>query len=276
MSDITLVTAFFDIGRGTWSQNVQKNGGPLPHYLKRTTDEYIGHFAKLCTLNNKVIAFTQPDLVDILKSVSQNAHIIPYDYFEKHNDLRQRIERIQTSEAFIKSINPYQVRNPEYWSKDYVGVTSLKSYFVNLAFQTGQIDSKWASWIDFGLIRKEDHLPKSKVWDYDFEEGKIHMFNLIEPKLQDQNKQIAQAVLQNVVYIFGGVIVAERDKWEYLSTEMSIALEQLMHNGLVDDDQGLFLISYFRNPELYKLHKLPMETLVEDVRFILKQFNKYE
>ena len=39
MNDITIVTAFFDIGRGEWTPDKG-----LPHYLHRTNQTYLQRF----------------------------------------------------------------------------------------------------------------------------------------------------------------------------------------------------------------------------------------
>ena len=57
---ITIVTAFFDIGRGQWNS---RQGGNQP-FLKRTTDTYFRRFAHLASLDNEMVVFTSPDLVD--------------------------------------------------------------------------------------------------------------------------------------------------------------------------------------------------------------------
>jgi hypothetical protein len=123
MSKITLVTAFYDIGRGDWSTNVHKNGGPLPHYLQRSVDKYIEHFTRMCEIDTEIIVYTSPDLVERLSNVSPNVKVVSYDYENEQQELREKIHNIQSSPEFTRRINPYQVRNPEYWSKDYVGVT---------------------------------------------------------------------------------------------------------------------------------------------------------
>lgn len=48
MSDITIVTAFFDIGRGEWA-----TGG-----FKRTPEDYLNYFKQLAVLENEMIIFT--------------------------------------------------------------------------------------------------------------------------------------------------------------------------------------------------------------------------
>jgi protein YibB len=276
MSKISIVTAFYDIGRGNWTTSVEKNGGPLPHYLERSVDKYIDHFSRMCELENEVIVYTSPDLAPRLQAVSPKVKVVEYDYFELHNELRVKIEEIQTNPKFLKRINPYQVRNPEYWSKDYVGVTSLKAHFVNDAFERGIITNEWASWVDFGYCRDDGHVPASKMWDYDFTPGLMHYFNYREPNVNRPMENVQLAVLNNIVYIIGGVFVGQKEQWEVLKDDMKKSLEILMQNGLVDDDQGLLLMSYFVNPDMYELHKMDPNAPLEEVRSILRKFNKHE
>lgn len=275
MSKISIVTAFYDIGRGDWSMDMQKNGGPLPHYLQRSVDKYIDHFSRMCEIDTEVIVYTSEDLATRLANISPNVKVVVYDYFNIHQELRDRIEIIQSSPQFLKRVNPYQVRNPEYWSKDYVGVTSLKAFFVKDAFDRGLITNEWASWVDFGYCRDDDHVPKSKKWEYDFTPGKMHYFNFIEPS-RNSVQDITIAVLNNVVYIIGGVFVGQKDAWNKLSESMQHNLVNLMNQQLVDDDQGLLLMSYFENPELFELHKMDRNAPIEEVRSILRKFNKHE
>lgn len=276
MSKITIVTAFFDIGRGDWTTNTEKNGGALPHYLQRSVDKYIDHFTRMCEIDTEIIVYTSPDIAPKLSAISPNVKVVEYDYFNIHQKLRDEIEEIQTTPDFIKKINPYQVRNPEYWSKDYVGVTSLKAFFISDAYERGLVTNEWASWIDFGYCRDDEHVPVSKKWEYDFTPGLIHFFNYRDPNPRQAKQQVAMAVQNNIVFIIGGVFVAQREQWNTLSTDMKEALEHLISINLVDDDQGLLLMSYFRNPDLYELHRMPLDAPVEDVRSILRKFNNHE
>jgi protein YibB len=276
MSKISIVTAFYDIGRGDWSMDVNKNGGPLPHYLQRSVDKYIEHFARMCEINTEIIVYTSPDIAPRLAAISPNVKVVEYDYFNIHQELRDKIEEIQTSPQFIKKINPYQVRNPEYWSKDYVGVTSLKAFYVSDAFERGLITNEFAAWVDFGYCRDDEHVPSSKKWEYDFTPGKMHYFNYRDPDLRQPRQNVSLAVQNNVVYIIGGVFVAQKNEWNVLAVEMKEALEYLISINLVDDDQGLLLMAYFKNPDMYELHKMPLDAPLEDVRSILRKFNKYE
>jgi len=273
---ISIVTAFYDIGRGDWTTDVEKNGGPLPHYLQRSVDKYIDHFSRLCELENEVIVYTSPDLAPRLQAISPKVKVVEYDYYDIHEELRLKIGAIQSDPTFIRRINPYQVRNPEYWSKDYVGVTSLKASFVNDAFERGLISNPWAAWVDFGYCRDDEHIPSSKQWDYDFTPNKMHYFNYRQPNHGRAAENVQLAVLNNIVYIIGGVFVGERKQWSILKDYMRESLETLMQQNLVDDDQGLLLMSYFRNPSMFELQFMDPNAPLEEVRSILRKFNKHE
>lgn len=255
---------------------MQKNGGPLPHYLQRSVDKYIDHFTRMCEIDTEIIVYTSSDIAPRLAAISPNVKVVEYDYFNLHKELRDKIELVQSSQQFVNRINPYQVRNPEYWSKDYVGVTTLKAFYVTDAFERGLITNEFASWVDFGYCRDDEHVPTSKKWEYDFTPGLMHFFNYRDPDIKQEKQQISLAVQNNVVYMIGGVFVAQKEQWKVLATDMKEALNYLLSVNLVDDDQGLLLMSYFKNPEMYELHKMPLSAPIEDVRSILRKFNKHE
>jgi hypothetical protein len=104
----------------------------------------------------------------------------------------------------------------------------------------------------------------------------MHYFNYRDPEFRQAKQQVSMAVQNNVVFIIGGVFVAQKEQWQVLANDMKEALDYLMSIGLVDDDQGLLLMAYFKNPDMYELHKMPLDAPIEDVRSILRKFNKHE
>jgi hypothetical protein len=104
----------------------------------------------------------------------------------------------------------------------------------------------------------------------------MHYFNYRDPEPRQARQQVSMAVQNNIVFIIGGVFVAQKEQWQVLATDMKEALEHLISIGLVDDDQGLLLMAYFKNPDMYELHKMPLDAPIEDVRSILRKFNKHE
>ena len=127
------------------------------------------------------------------------------------------------------------------------------------------------AWIDFGYCRSEENIPPSKKWSYDFDPEKIHLFSY---KDFDRKTPVSQAILSNDVYILGAKVVAHKDNWPILEGLMRESFNQLLENNLVDDDQGLWLVSYLLHPHIFELHKIPDHQLGHDPFVLFNAFNE--
>lgn len=252
MSDITIVTAYFDIGRSTWTQDKG-----FPHYLHRTNDTYLERFANMATLDNEMVIFTSSEFVDRVaeyrKDKEEKTKIVEIDYKNGFKEIRLAIASIQTNPDYQKKINPNQVKNPEYWSADYVLVNMLKSYFLNLAIRENLISNDLAAWVDFGYCRNMDMLGGNTKWQYDFDPNKIHMFQLKE---FDKSRTILDVIANNEPHMVGGSIIAGRQMWPILDQLIIHSFNELYKNNLVDDDQTLMLMSYLFKSEIFEIYKL--------------------
>lgn len=270
MSDISIVTAFFDIGRGDWTPSKG-----LPHYLERSTETYIERFSHLCKLENEIVVLTSENLVERLKEVCvdrmDRTKIVAFDVQKQFKSMRESIERVQKSSEFKNAVVPSQSKNPEYWNPDYVLVTDLKAYFTHYAIGKKLTTNDMVAWIDFGYCRSEENIPPSKKWSYDFDPEKIHLFSY---KDFDRKTPVSQAILSNDVYILGAKVVAHKDNWPILEGLMRESFNQLLENNLVDDDQGLWLVSYLLHPHIFELHKIPDHQLGHDPFVLFNAFNE--
>jgi len=269
MSKISIVTAFYDIGRGDWTSDKG-----FPHYLERSTDTYIQRFSYLAQLDNEIIVFSTSDIIEklmknpvIRESNTSFVHFEPRTVFA---NTRQKIKQIQELEEFQNLIYSSQKKNPEYWNQDYVLVTNLKAYFVQKAIEDGLVSNEMVSWIDFGYCRSVDKIPASKTWEYDFDESKIHMFSYHD---YDYDRPISDVVASNDVHILGAKVVARQDLWGKLDQLMFEAQASLFNENLVDDDQTLFLLSYLFEPELFHLHSIPDHQKGYDPFVLFNQYN---
>lgn len=267
MSDITIVTAFYDIGRGEWTPDKG-----LPHYLQRTTDTYIERFSHMAKMENDMIVFSSPDIIEKIQPLREGRPTkwISFDIFSQFNELIQNIHNTQKSEKFQNSIIPSQRANPEYWNAHYVAVNFLKSVFVNLAIKHNMVETDLVSWLDFGYCRTADKVPASRKWSYDFDVNKMHLFNY---KGYD-DKPIPEIIATNDVYILGAKIVGGVSAWPKFEELMKSSLLELLEKGLVDDDQTLMLMSTIKEPNLFELHKIPDHQLGLDPFVIFSDFNK--
>lgn len=250
MNDLTIVTAFFDIGRGDWSP---EKG--LPAYLQRTTDTYFERFGHMAKLDNHIIVFTSEDFVDRIKEIrgGKPITILTIDFLNSFVKLREEVSRVQKSAEYQAKINPTQVRNPEYWNADYVIVNALKSSFVSQAIQRGIVETDMIAWLDFGYCREGNTLNGVTKWQYPFDKDKIHFFNIKE---WVKDTFIQDVIANNDVHITGPMIVASKKNWPVLQALVHHSISELLKNDLIDDDQTLLLMSYLQKPELFELHPL--------------------
>lgn len=248
---ISICTAFFDIGRSDWTGFI--GGHPLPGYLKRTTDEYFTNFERLLKLENDIIVFTSQDLLPRFEKYHlPNLTVIAFDDWERdlHPEIRKRVMEIQQMPSFYNTLQqPY---NPEYWSPSYVMVNLLKSYFVNYAFEWDLVQTEMVSWLDFAYMRSDENLPSNNKWSYDFDPNTIHLFS--GKQNVPHSIDIKELVITNNVLIHGCHIVASKNNWRFLMEEIFNAMNRLLDNNLVDDDQSLLVAAYVANPNLYEIH----------------------
>lgn len=250
MNDITIVTAFFDIGRGEWSPD-----RGLPHYLQRTNDTYLERFGYMAKLENDMVVYTSKEFVDDIKSLRQNrpTQIFTLDFPNSFVKLREEIQKVQRNPEYQAKINPMQVKNPEYWNADYVVVNALKSSFVKKAIESNVIDTDLVAWLDFGYCREESTLNGVNFWHYPFDKEKIHFFNI---KDWVEGTYIQDVIANNDVHITGPCIVADKKMWPTLEALVYHSVDELLKNNLIDDDQTLLLMSYLQKPELFELHRV--------------------
>jgi protein YibB len=245
MNDITIVTAFFDIGRGNWTPDKG-----LPHYLQRTTKTYIERFGNMAKLENHMVIYTSQDLAEEIKALRENrpTDIFIVDFKNNFEKLRDEVTRVQKDPLYQAKINPTQVKNPEYWNADYVVVNLLKSTFVRQSLD--KISTDLVAWMDFGYCRKSINCTK---WQYNFDKNKIHFFNI---KDWIEGTYIQDVIANNDVHITGPMIVAGKDMWPTLEALVHHSVSELLKNDLIDDDQTILLMSYLQKPELFELHKV--------------------
>ena len=245
--DITIVTAFFDIGRGEW-----RGGGAK---FRRSVDDYFAMFARLAKLKNQIIVFTEPDLAARVLELRRSNDLedrtivvaIP-DLFESGlvAPVKAAIER-RMSDLFRHWV--IKPESPEYCEPRYVLVNALKSAFVCAALDLGLVEAPQAAWIDFGYCRDDQRFDPAQPWRFDAG-GKINLFHI---SALDETP-IYRVVRYGTVYFQGCHIVGPAPAWRALAAEMSFGLAALLACDLVDDDQTLLLMAWRKNPDSYRIH----------------------
>lgn len=252
-SSITIVTAFFDIGRGNWTSNK----GFSPH-LERTADTYIQYFENLSKLDNDMIIFTSSDLKPQIEKIREGKRtiVISIDINNKFKYINKRIKKIQNDSEFKDKLETRQLINPEYWSSDYVLVCNLKTYFVNKAIRLNLINSDMVAWVDFGYCRNSEVTAGLTQWNYPFNKEKVNFFTVKRGLKVKTISQAFEHMINNRSYIIGGAIVATQQKWKEFYNLVCYCQIKTLKNNIVDDDQGIFIMCYHFKPKLIKLNYL--------------------
>ena len=125
MKNITIVTAFFDIGRGTWTPDKG-----LPHYLYRSNDTYLERFGYLAQMDHEMVIFTTeeyaPRVAEYRKEhLDKTKIVITKHPRETHSSTWEAIRQVQQSPEFISKLTPHQRMMPEAWSPDFNLVTGF-------------------------------------------------------------------------------------------------------------------------------------------------------
>lgn len=271
MSNITIVTAFFDIGRG--SLPAQVNGRPVPAWQQRSNGTYFQYFNNLAAMKNNMVVYTQPEFEDAVRETRRNhgledktiVEVVDDSFFERYEDLLVRMNTVMTSEEFISKVdNPELI---EYWNAPYNLINYMKSDFCSNAIEMGYVDTDKVAWIDFGYCRSPQTISPNREWDYDFDVNKIHLFNLkpIEP-----NRPVEDIIKTGDVYTMGCHIVAGKHMWGQFYDLVFGNVNKLLDQNLCDDDQTMMLLSYLEKPELFELHAVdPSNWFI-----IFNKFNK--
>lgn len=254
MNDISVVTAFYDIGRGNLPK--VKHGRELPFYQHRSVDTYFEFFGNLAKLQNEMVIYTTPNFEDRVMTIRKSngleelTKVVTRESYlpTEYEEIKIKVQKTMDDPNYYgKVVNPQLI---EYWHADYVLVNIFKSWYVTDAIQKNLISNDLTAWIDFGYVRNHTTIPPTNRWTYDFNKEKIHFFN----QRPIEQRPIDDIIFTGDVYIQGCHIVAGTKKWPLLKELVMKNVDMLLNHNLIDDDQTLLLMSLLTKPEEFKLH----------------------
>lgn len=277
MGEITLVTDFFDIGRG---QDKNKD-------LRRTAQRYFDEFKRWARIQNTLVVYTDSDSAEIIKGIraeyglGEKTIIIQIDnLFELVPGLLPKLEKISHNKDFLnfRYLPEASSNNPKY---DYLWM--MKYYFMNDAYERGLL-SENVVWMDFGFdhggITYSDAEDYNFLWEYDFK-NKIHISCLHDPDsvIGLQSLQFQDDCVMGCMYGLSRELVPTF--WKLVRN----AMEALLMLDCVDDDQQLVLMAYKARPELFTVHVTGWQMIMKEMgadhmkikqKETPKQENKYK
>ncbi len=277
MGEITLVTDFFDIGRGQ-----DKN-----EELRRSASKYFDEFRRWARIQNKLIVYTDSKSAETIREIraeyglSDKTVIMETDnLFELEGGLLERMEKASVNRDFLnfRYLPEASSNNPKY---DYLWM--MKYYFMNDAYKKGLLTED-VVWMDFGFdhggITYSDENDFDFLWNYDFD-GKIHISCLHDPDsvIGMQSLQFQDDCVMGCMYGLPRELVPEF--WNLVRN----AMEALLMLDCVDDDQQLVLMAYKTKPEIFHVHVTGWQMIMKEMgadhmklkqKAAPKQENKYK
>lgn len=239
----TVVTGFFDIGRGEWE-----------HY-NRKIEEYLKHFRNLLSLKVNMVIFTEPNFVelveDVRKDVNCRTNIVTTElsqlYMYEH---LEKIKSIQNDPNFaVGHPNPVspEISKPLYnvvvcskmdllFRATVIDTESEYFIWLDAGYTHGTIDMSLLEWNPTSLFKHKDTLSMICLQSMDL--------------VGDDPKEF---FLKYVDVISGGFFGAYRDVVKKVRDLYYDLVVELFELGLKDDDQFYHTILAKRRPELFNL-----------------------
>lgn len=245
MRKITIVTAFFDIGREDFTDTS----------YARNNETYMNYFEFWARIKNQMVIYTDQNSVEKIQKIrnkfglKKETIIIPIDnIYEIEPNIYRRILKIEK----CNTLNEFKYYdNAMSYKASYNYIMMLKYWCLKDAAERG-LASDTLAWIDFGFnhggkcytVKEEFNF----IWEYDFEDF-IYLFCKKDPK------EVSSALSLQLMFdtVMGCLIIVpsknSKELWELIKK----AMEALLMLDCIDDDQQLLLMAYKAKPELFKI-----------------------
>ncbi len=244
--ELTIVTAFFDIGRKEFSE------------FSRSNEQYLEYFKFWARIQNNIVVYTNNIMAKKVKEVrkefglfDKTKIVILDDFLSIEPELYKDMEAISNSPSFL--LYRY-MDNPADNNAMYDYVMLLKSWCLKDAVEKGYAKGQLA-WIDFGFNHGGDLYTNPKefdfLWKTDLPEDKITLFSI----KGDDKKPLFQIIQSYDVYIMGAMYIVPSGLAKQFWIDNKEAMQKLIEFGFIDDDQTILLMISRTHKERYNVIK---------------------
>lgn len=252
MNEVTIVTIFFDIGRGNWEGKMQ-----------RSNEKYFEYFKSWARIKNKVIIYTEPQYAKKARTIREQYGLADRTEVIEIEDMTALDNEVYSAmknalaNPIAQSFRAEQ-NHPEVYNPDYNFIMYLKYYFLQKAVKDG-LASGMLAWMDFGYNKGGNYYVNPEefdfLWAVDLNPDKIHLFSFGE-ETELWELPIFEVIRSLEVYISGEIVLLHEkltDEFLALCRRCELSLGDV---GFSDDDQTILLMAYRTNPELFSLHQM--------------------
>lgn len=267
--ELTIITAFFDIGRKDFKE------------FSRSNEQYLKYFKFWAKIQNNIIVYTNRIMAKKVEEVrkefgllEKTKVVIIDDFLKIEPQLYKEMEKIANNETFL--LYRY-TDNPADNNAKYDYVMLLKSWCINDAVEKGYAVGQLA-WVDFGFNHGGDLYSNSEefdfLWKVNLPEDKITLFSIKD----DNQKQLFQIIQSYEVYIMGAIYFVPSKLAKQFWQDNKEAMLKLIEFGFIDDDQTLLLMISRTYKERYQVIKsdwfMPLKEFGGEHLTIRKKENK--
>lgn len=249
MKELTLVTAFWDVGRGDSTKG---------YAHPRTNDRYYNEFKVWARMKNKLIVFTDSQTAEVVRKIRSDfklsdrtiIHVID-NVFDIEPSLFFRMKAVEQNIGF-RNFRYYKNAMSNVAKFDYAWL--MKYWCLMKAAEDADKNTMFA-WMDFGFNHIDTCYTNpnefSFLWKCNLSEDKIHVFSLMSPD--------SFASVESLQYLFdcmlGVISIVPQKLCEKFWNLMKKAMEALLMLDCIDDDQQLLLMATRECPEIFEIHQ---------------------
>lgn len=250
-TDLTIVSAFLDIGRDKWPT------------FKRTFQDYLRCFLPHIKLNCRIILFCdvkyiEETVAELRKTEGATVKVIGIDqvWCKEHlhawsPSVFEREAEIMKSEAHLARVE-HRLHCPETHIPEYTLIQHAKIDFVCHAIDLGFIETKFVAWSDFGYFQSLDSLPKQPL-----NLSKLspdHVFQQCLRAPVDTDYDIIHTMKEAPEVIAGSFFCSSITIMKEYQSVYHKVLQQFQDGGYADDDQHLVIRCIIVRPDLFEFY----------------------
>ncbi|XP_076449635.1 protein HtrL-like [Babylonia areolata] len=243
----TVVTAMLDIGRGRWARQ------------KRPYNTYLLYMQRVLRLDVNLVVFVDskalPFVLWMRRGREARTHVVRTDLRQlPYYSYRDHIQSIMDSQEYQQDNELVRKGLCESQIPEYDIVQWSKLHFLNESITLNPFHNDYFAWIDGGYGHGEDVHPADGIWRPAnlLEHGDRVTFMEREPV--ERYRAVAGRLHKMSINILAGLFFAGGKRALQRLYELQRELiADWMRRGVVDDDQTVYMLLYFRNPELFRL-----------------------
>lgn len=248
----TIITALYDIGRGSW-----------PPPFNRSVDSYLGYFKNVLSMDANFVIFVEENMKETILKIRREfdpflfktkIYCKPLKELEVFQKYYKRTQDVMTSSFFLN--NRKESHTPESFSPEYNLINFNKISFVEEVVLNNPFGTDYFMWMDAGFshgkfpceIRDLTYPNPEKIKLLD--DDKIHFLSLC-----GEHEMELDSYFSPRVTLAGSMFAGKAKSLLKFKQVCFSVIEEFLDHGAMNDDQTIYAFAYMRNKNLFNLYR---------------------